>query len=153
MFETIGILIVFFILLGIGVAIYFNVQKASNQRELVRQQQLQAFAQSQKLLYLPELDCTFYKTTTDTCFEKIKINALKTILTTETALIDYFSTFGYSTIKINIIYPYSETITLYEHTPKKIKQITATQLPVLILNTIDDTKAFAYMDVVNYVSE
>src|SRR3989344_8113945 len=57
MFETIGVLIIFFILLSIGISVYFMLQKSSYAKDTEQRRQLQAFSTVQKMLYMPELDC------------------------------------------------------------------------------------------------
>lgn len=150
MFETIAVLIVFFILLTIGMAIYFTLQKSQGKQELEQQRQLRAQSIVQRMLYLPELDCNFVQSTTDNCFEFHKLKALQEVLNTPTTAIDYFPLFGYSTITIHLIYPTQLNIVLYRHEPGQIQRTFATQNPVIIRNTLTDTNAFGYVEITSY---
>ena len=154
MFETIGVLIVFFILLGIAMSIYFFLQKTSYAADQQHKQQLETFALIQKMLYLPELDCNFLQTTQDNCFEKLKVEAVRDLLKTDpTAPIDYFPTFGFSTITITPIYPAADNIILYQRVPASYQHVFKTQIPVILKDTLTETNAFATLEITRYVTD
>jgi len=154
MFETIGVLIVFFILLAIGMSVYFFLQKASYAKDIEHTRQLDALALVQKMLYLPELDCNFLQTTQDNCVEKLKLEALRDMLQRDaTAKRDYYPTFGRSAIKIVPVYPTSTEINIYQNAPQKYKQMLKTHTPIILKDTINDLNTFAYIEITSYVAE
>lgn len=152
MFETIGVLIVFFILLAIGISVYFVIQKSSATKETVQRQQTEGFKIAQKMLYLPELDCNFLSTTQDVCFDLYKLQTLQDLLNKdENIKNDYFQIFGYSKITINIVYPQIQPqFVLYDKQPPAIVTQRTTQSPILVKNPIDDTNSFGYVEVKRY---
>ncbi|MBI4141409.1 hypothetical protein HY484_00620, partial [Candidatus Woesearchaeota archaeon] len=116
MFETIGVLIVFFILLAIGMSIYFFLQKASYAKDTEHTRQLEALSLIQKILYLPELDCNFLQTTQDNCVEKLKAETLRDLLQINANIKrDYYPTFGRSSIIMVPVYPSNQIINLYQN--------------------------------------
>ncbi|MBI4140579.1 hypothetical protein HY485_01945 [Candidatus Woesearchaeota archaeon] len=154
MFETIGVLIVFFILLAIGMSVYFFLQKTSYAKDIEHARQLEALALMQKMLYLPELDCNFLQTTQDNCIEKLKLEALRDLLQRDAnAKQDYYPTFGRSAIKIVPVYPTGNDITLYQNTPQKYKQMFKTHTPIILKDTVNNINTFAYIEITSYIPE
>lgn len=151
MFETIGVLIVFFILLGIGISVYFAIQKSSYQKETQERKSTEALTTAQKMFYLPELDCNFLGTTQNACIEEYKAKKLKELLTTDSAAqTEYYKVFGYSTIKIKTLYPtttpFAQPLTLYKNEPKASTTIT-TQTPIIVYSPLTKKYSFGYAEV------
>lgn len=154
MFETIGVLIVFFILLAIGMSVYFFLQKASYSKDLEHTRQLEALGLVQKMLYLPELDCNFLQTTQDNCIEKLKLESLRNLMQRDaTAKRDYYPTFGMSAIKIVPVYPAGNETNLYQNVPQKYKRSFKTHTPIILKDSVKETNTFAYIEITSYVTE
>ena len=165
MFETVGVLIVFFFLLAVGSVIYFGVQKSALQKEKVKASEQYAFQIVLKSLYLPELDCSFLVTQKDNCIDKIKLAKLSTLIKSdENVLLDYFNDFGYAEITVEEAFPGSETWKLYENIPtetrtekgeeKEVPSYTgklSTQSPILLYDAWQDSYAFGVIEVNVYV--
>ena len=151
MFETIGILIVFFILISIALSLYFFLQKTSYTKDLENQRQQNTLMLIQKMLYLPELDCNFLQTTQDHCIERLKAQSLKTLIQTNpTAQQEYYQTFGLSTITITTLYPVHEKIILYDRTPTNPTRIFKTQNPIIMHDALSQTNSFAVIEITTY---
>jgi len=119
MFETVGVLIVFFFLLITGSVFYFAAQKSALQKEKVKASEQYAFQVVLKALYLPELGCSFLVTQRDNCIDKIKLGKLGDLIAVdEDAIIDYFSAFGYADIRVTEVFPGNQTWTLYQNVPR-----------------------------------
>jgi len=165
MFETVGVLIVFFFLLFTGSIFYCSAQKSSLQKEKVRASEQYAFQIVLKALYFPELDCSFLVTQRDNCVDRIKLEKLsRLIAANETVLNDYYNDFGYAKITVSEAYPGIANWTLYENVPtetriEKGKEIEVpsyidkltTQSPILIYDAWLDNYAFGVMEVAVYV--
>lgn len=152
MFETIGVLMVFFILLGIGFAVYFSLQKVSYTKDVAQKRQLESFSLVQKMQYLPELECIFLSSTEENCYDEFKLNAFSELLTSNDAVkIDYATLFGFSTVNVHIIYPGQQTtLKIYDRKPEKYKQATRTYSPISIKNPLTESKSFAYINITSY---
>ena len=152
MFETIAVLIVFFFLLFTGSIFYFGAQKSSLQKEKVKASEQYAFQIVLKSLYMPELDCSFLVTQRDNCVDKIKLDKLsKLISTNEDVRNDYFTDFGYAKITVEEAFPGNSTWNLYENIPEGDADKLSTQSPILIFDAWQDTYSFGVMEVNVYV--
>jgi len=165
MFETIGVLIVFFFLLFTGSIFYFAAQKSALQKEKVKAGEQYAFQIVLKSLYLPELDCSFLQTQKDNCIDRIKMEKMSQLIAkNETVRTDYYTEFGYATITVEEAFPGNKTWQLYENIPTKLQNIKGeevevpdyidklvTQSPILIFEPWQDAYAFGVMEVNVYV--
>jgi hypothetical protein len=166
MFETVGVLIVFFFLLVTGSVIYFSAQRSALQKEKIKFSEQYAFQIVLKALYMPELDCSFLVTQRDNCIDKIKLEKLsKLINKDDKAKTDYFSEFGYASINVIEAWPVKNSWTLYENVPTEKKKVggvekevptytskIATQNPILLYDAWQDTYAFGVIEVAAYVT-
>jgi len=152
MFETVGVLVVFFFLLAIGSVFYFGAQQTSIERERTAASEQYALQIVLKTLYLPELDCSFLVTQKDNCIDKIKLAEMSTLLaTSEQAQEDYFDEFGFAKITVTEAYPGNESTTLYENVPDEYTGQLSTQSPILLYNAFNDHYAFGVIEVNVYV--
>jgi hypothetical protein len=152
MFETVGVLVVFFFLLAVGSVIYFGVQKSALQKEKVRASEQYAFQIVLKSLYLPELDCSFLVTQKDNCIDKIKLAKLSNLIkNNEDVLLDYFNDFGYAEITVEEAFPGSDMWKLYQNIPPDYTGKLSTQSPILLYDAWQDAYAFGIIEVDVYV--
>ncbi len=150
MFETIGVLVIFFFLLVAGAAFWFNVQKSNLQKQVGRMEDLRAVQLVQRALYMPELDCSFVGVQKENCFDKLKVQAFADVLATEEGLQDYFMYFGDGIIKVREVYPETDfAVVLYNNTIDWKTQL-VTQSPVLLYDPIDNRYKFGVVEVVLY---
>jgi len=152
MFETIGVLVIFFFLLVAGAAFYFQVQKSAIQSDIEKQEQLKAFQVVQKALFLPELDCSVLGIQKDNCFDKFKVSSLGSYLSgedNEDFLIDYFNVFGFSEIRIYQVYPEGQEFShvLYKNIPREYSSMLKTQSPVLLYDAVRRSYDFGVIEV------
>ena len=153
MFETVGVLVVFFFLLGTGSIFYFGVQKSSLQKEKLKASEQYAFQIVLKSLYLPELDCSFLVTQRDNCIDALKMQQLsKLINESDIAIQDYFGEFGYASISVSEKYPeQTRPIVVYDNAPSEYTGKILTQSPILVYNAITDEYKFVVIEVSVYV--
>jgi len=147
MFETIAVLIVFFILLFAGITFYFTSQTSAVQKERTEAQNQYAYQLALRALNLPELDCSFLVTQRDNCVDAFKLNVFSTLLSEQQTLEQYFPEFGYSTIKITPIFPSGSTKILYDNTPLEVNSNLTNKNPILIYNPLLDTYSFGVIEV------
>lgn len=153
MFETVGVLVVFFFLLATGSIFYFGAQKSALQKDKIKASEQYAFQIVLKSLYLPELDCSFLVTQKDNCIDKIKLAKLsKLIRENENAYTDYYTEFGYATITIQQAFPpTNQKWTLYENIIPDYTGKLSTQSPILLYDAWKDEYAFGIIEVNVYV--
>jgi len=149
MFETIAILVVFFILLMFGFTFYTKVQETTSRRAAEEQTTLRAVDISEKVIFLPEIE--YYEDNNPKGgIDILKLNAAAQIINEN--MQDYFSLFEYS-------YIYVEEIPLDGATPRKWllynfsreedKGAVSTPFPTILYDPIEDRQAFGvlYVDV------
>jgi hypothetical protein len=157
MFETMGVLVVFFFLLIAAASFYFQIQKSSLQTELEKQVQLRAIQVVQKALHMPELDCSFASVQKDNCFDKQKLAILSSHLglsPQEDYLVDYYNLFGFSNVIITQLYPQEENpLVLYRNIPDKYNSKISTQSPILLYDVIGNRYDFGIIEVDVYAEQ
>ena len=151
MFETIGVLVVFFFLLAIAGTLYTKIQKSNLEKEIKRQSELAATQIAERAFFMPELDCTFLAVKVPNCFDTEKIKAFESL--EDTKKIDvYFPSFGQSKIQIKKIWPTGEAPTqIYKYEPTKKGSELLSRSPVLLYDAKPNKYYFGVIEVTAYV--
>ena len=145
MTENVLILFMFFILLGLGLIFYSNVQKESIRKVQEQNFELKTIETAQRVSFLPELQCSTDNIMTDNCFDIFKVEALSLALNEPDNRQLYFPSFGNSKITLKQIYPPpSQEYVIYEKTPPNITDNVSIQLPVSILNASSQPQTYAF---------
>lgn len=147
MFETVGVLVVFFFLLITGSVFYFGAQRSSIEKERVRAEEQMSLQIVLKALYLPELDCSFLKTQKENCADLFKLQEFSRLLRNESVRQGYFEEFGDSLVTVSEVYPRGRSYVLYNSTPQVERNVRVTKSPMLIFDPVQDTYAFGVMEV------
>ncbi len=152
MFETIGVLIVFFFLLIAGTVFYFNIQKSAMSKELAQQAQLRSLQAAQRATYLPELDCSFARVTQENCFDRHKLSILAAA--TRDHQETYFRLFGFANVTVTEAYPATEPfrVTVYDNAPDEYSRMLKNQFPVLLYDPVSRAYSFGVMEVATYAA-
>jgi hypothetical protein len=151
MFETIGVLVVFFFILIAGAAFYFSLQESSLQKELAQQAQLRSLQSAQQAAFLPELDCSFVGVARENCFDTLKLDAFAGLMRESSNRDAYFGLFGFANITVRQAYPALDTpVPLYLNPPPEYRRILRSHLPVLLYNPVSRDFAFGIMEVSTY---
>ncbi len=154
MFETIGVLVIFFFLLIAGAVFYFNIQESALKKELAQQAQLKSLQAAQRAMFLPELDCSFVSVQRENCFDRFKLAAFQTVTQAQSRAKEaYFGLFGYATITITEVYPQPGLSTvIYDHPPEEYVRALKSRSPVLLYDSVAKQSAFGLMEVTTYAS-
>ena len=160
MFETIGVLIVFFFLLITASVFYFRAQSSALEKERFIAGEKYAFQIVLKSLYMPELDCSFLVTQKDNCIDKIKLTQFSKLLRNTDMRDEYFAEFGYATITVTEIFPKTNDWFVYENIPLDetieppiplyVDKL-VTQSPILLYDPWQEIYAFGVIEVTVYV--
>jgi len=150
MFETVGVLVIFFFLLVSGGVFYFRIQESSLERELAKQAQLRSLEAAQRATFLPELDCSLVGIQRENCFDMFKLEVFTGILAQHVE--EYFQMFGYSTVVVRQVYPERGfNMTIYDYPLDEFKYAPKSLIPVLLYDPIGRSSSFAVMEVTTYV--
>ncbi len=132
MTETIGVLVVFFILILFGIIFYVQYQKGTIREQKEAAIVKRAIATSLKTFYLPELRCTkAFDVAFTACVDIYKAEIFAEKLDDNYDF--YFNIFGKSHIYLQDIIK-NQTIELYNGTPAKWAKRIPIRFPVLVYN-------------------
>ncbi|MEM4246720.1 MAG: hypothetical protein QXR48_00510 [Candidatus Woesearchaeota archaeon] len=153
MFETVGVLVVFFFILIGGTIFYFNMQKSALQKEMFKQSQLRSLKSAQRAVFLPELDCSFASVQRENCFDTFKLAAIREMGRDQNVREIYFKTFGYMNLSVREVYPGTGfDWVVYEMLPDQYSSALKSQLPVLLYNPVTRDSSFGVMEVTTYAA-
>lgn len=144
MSENILILFMFFILLGLGLIFYSNVQKQSILKLQEKNFELMTIETAQRASFLPEVQCSIDNVMTDNCFDIFKVEAFAAALEEPENRQLYFPAFGNSKITVRQIYPAEEEYLVYEKIPLNVTDNISIQLPVSILDSSKLEKGYSF---------
>jgi hypothetical protein len=129
MTETIGVLVVFFVLVLMGFIFYAQYQKGAIREEQEERHAKTAVATSLKVFYIPELRCSNLNENIPACIDRQKFNIFKTQINRN---YNYYSIiFGKADIYVYNLVD-DETMSLYNGTPSRIGGMTPIRFPISI---------------------
>ena len=135
MFETIAVLLIFFVLIGFGLIFYGRMQEGTIQETTEENFELKAIQTAQLVSFLPELQCSSNNFIVDDCFDILKVEALTEIISNppnnDIKNKYYFDIFGFSSITIKQVYPLPvANWIIYEKTTEETKAKSSIKIPV-----------------------
>lgn len=147
MFETIGVLVVFMIIVAIGLQFYGRIQQQSLEDMKNKFQQFDSVKMSLLVSHLPELICTSRDIVEGACFDHDKLIIFADHEVDKHDL--YVELLGDSVVWVDIVYPVEQTFVIYNGTVGDDYTFTLTPHPVNIYNSSSRT----YMMGVLYVQK
>ncbi len=144
MSETIAILFIFFILVAFGFMFYLRIHRASIKTQLEKSVDLMAIEITQKISFLPELQCSKKNIITDNCIDILKLESAKAIINENKE--SYYDLFSDSEIVVEEIYPKKKTWILYNKTIEDTSAI-FTPVPILLYNSTSDENYFGVLQI------
>lgn len=157
MFETIAVLLIFFVLVGFGLIFYANVMRGSVEDTAEEQFELKAIQTAQLVSFLPEIQCTSPTSSNivvDDCFDTLKLEALADILNDPSNQRIkneyYFDSLGYSKVYIEQVYPSISEWIIYERTKTNTRSNSSVRVPVSLYDTITNSYNFGILNVEVY---
>jgi hypothetical protein len=149
MAETIAILFIFFLMLGFGFILYAKFQRINMKETQTKNSELESIEVTQRVSFLPELQCSLKGVVTDNCIDVLKLDAFRKKLELEPELVQelYFNMFKYSNITIIQLYPLPEKRwTLYENIKNDSSSIFV-PVPISLYNATTKSNAFGVLEV------
>lgn len=153
--ESVAVLMVFFVLVVVGIVFwsrYSTVQMKAQQETDVLSRAIKV---SQTVTFLSELQCSTLEVIKFSCFDFYKIQAMQSLLmdpnyANANRSNYYFNIFGFSNITVYTIYPKTESFNIYDFPGGNITGFISTQVPVSVLDPINNKFSFGYVDVAVY---
>ncbi len=150
-FETIAVLVVFFILLGIGFIFYTKVIKSNIESDAAEISQGKSVSIAQRVMFLPEIQCSEDNVPKENCIDTLKLDSAISVIPDNPLY--YYDLFEFSKITISEIYPDSSASakTLYNRAaPNDYKRQFKTRVPVTLYDPLTKTNKFGMIEIVTY---
>jgi hypothetical protein len=145
MLETISVLAIFFVLVMLGLIFYSKALTSSIETDKEESIQLDAIRISQKISFLPELQCSQQNIVKDNCIDVQKLEAMPEIIKENE--VHYFDQLSFSRIIVNEIYPGENEWVLYDRPLNDYNHKIATNIPISIFDPIENKNAFGIINV------
>ena len=126
--ETIAVLFVFFILIVVSFIFYVRVLKGNIQSESEELSQLKSVGIAQRVMFLPEIQCSEDNVIADNCVDILKLKSAQSIMSQNEVY--YYDLLEYSNISISQIYPSQATWNVYSRKIEDFKSKFVTNVPV-----------------------
>ena len=141
MAENIGILVIFFILVVVGLVFYARVQKESVTIEAKERVGQDALLTAQRVADLPEIQCSEpieSESGKQDCIDLYKLVAFQNLKQdiAEEFNSYYFDIFGYSNVTIKQVYPDKRDWNVYTQKPARYSRAIPVPVPVLIFDEL-----------------
>lgn len=148
--ENIAVLLLFTVLLVLGIIFYVQYQRGALRDELREQRLKDAIQISQRIAYLPEVQCSEDAIQKENCYDGVKIEKATPILKANKNY--YYGILGYSKVEIELLYPPSDAKTILFYDNKKPGTVSEemVQAPIAVYLPNEDRYVFAVLKVVAY---
>ncbi len=130
--ETIAVLFVFFILIIISLMFYTGVIKGNLELERDELSQLRSIGVAQRVMFLPEVQCSEDNIIADNCIDILKLDSAKSIMKENDVY--YYDMLGFSDITISQIYPSELKWDIYSRKSEELENKLVTNVPVSLYN-------------------
>ncbi len=143
--ETIAVLFVFFILIVIGFIFYVKVIKGNIEMEQEEQSQLKSVGIAQRVMFMPEVQCSDDNIITDNCIDILKLGIAQSVMK-ENELY-YYDMFEFSNISIVQIYPDEAEWNIYSRKTEDAKSKFVTNVPISLYNPVTRKHGFGILTI------
>lgn len=156
--ETIGILVIFFLLLVFGFGFYGGVQESNVKKAERKAFELRNIEVAQMVMFLAELQCTEDEAVDIDCIDLLKAEEFYDIATDESsgkfmqsAKLHYLNVFRKSRIVLNITYPddagWPDGLLIYDNFGTEYTNKLVSNVPVSIYRPTDREYSFGYLEI------
>ncbi len=143
--ETIAVLFVFFILIIIGFIFYVKVIKGNIELEKDELSQLRSIGIAQRVMFLPEVQCSEDNIIIDNCIDILKLNSAQDLIKENE--IYYYDLLEYSDVSIIQIYPNEVKWNLYSRKTDDFKSKFVTNVPISLYDPVTRKHGFGVLTI------
>ncbi|MBI3027315.1 hypothetical protein HYY70_04315 [Candidatus Woesearchaeota archaeon] len=141
--ETIAVLFVFFILVTIGFIFYAKVIKGNIELEKDELSQLRSVGVAQRVMFMPEVQCSEDNVIIDNCIDILKLEAAKSLISEKELY--YYDLLEFSDIKILQIYPEEAEWEIYSRKIDNFRNKFLTNVPISLYNPATRKHSFGVL--------
>lgn len=148
--ETMAVLFVFFVLVAIGFVFYAAVVKSNIATEKEELSQLKSVGIAQRVMFLPEVQCSENNVVTENCVDALKLDAAEKVMRDNR--ISYFDLLEFSEVNVTQIYPpptgtAKSKWKIYSRETENSRNSFLTRVPISIFNTTTRTYSFGILSI------
>ena len=145
--ETVAVLFVFFILVIIGIIFYTKVLRGNIESEVQESSQLNSIKIAQRVMFLPELQCSEDNVIKDNCIDRIKLENAGTLM--QENEVYYYDLFEFSNINIIEIGTDNEW-NIYSRPLEPFKNQYVTPVPISLFDPTTKRNSFGVLTIETY---
>ena len=143
--ETIAVLFVFFILIIVGFIFYVKVIKDNLELEKDELSQLRSVGVAQRIMFLPEVQCSEDNIIIDNCVDVLKLGTAQDLMKENDVY--YYDLLEYSNVSIIQIYPNEAKWNLYSRKTDEFKSKFVTNVPISIYDPVIRKHGFGVLTI------
>lgn len=143
--ETIAVLFVFFLLIIIGFIFYVRIIKGNIDLEKEELSQLRSIGIAQRVMFLPELQCSEDNVITDNCIDLLKLDSAQNLMR-ENELY-YYDLLEFSEVNVTQIYPIEFKRNIYSRKIENPKSSILTPVPISLYDPVTKKYSFGILTV------
>lgn len=143
--ETIAVLFVFFILIVIGFIFYANVIKGNIEQEKEEISQLKSIGIAQRVMFLPEVQCSEDNIVIDNCIDILKLDSAQKLMKEKE--IYYYDLLEFSDVTIARIYPDEARWSIYSRKTEDYKNKFVTNVPISLYDPTTRKHGFGVLTI------
>ena len=143
--ETIAVLFVFFILIIIGFIFYVKVIKGNIELEKEELSQLRSVGIAQRIMFLPEIQCSEDNIIIDNCIDILKLDSAQSLMKENE--IYYYDLLEFSDVSILQIYPNEAKWDLYSRKTEDFKSKFVTNVPISLYDPTTRRHGFGVLTI------
>lgn len=149
MAETIAVLFVFFMLVTIGFIFYVKVIKGNIELEKEEISQLKSIGIAQRVMFLPEIQCSEDNIIIDNCIDILKLDSAQALMKENEVY--YYDLLEFSDISIIQIYPNGTRWNIYSRKTDDFKSKFSTNVPISLYNPNTRRHGFGVLTIETFV--
>lgn len=143
--ETIAVLFVFFILIAIGLIFYVRIIKGNLELEKEELSQLRSIGIAQRVMFLPEVQCSEDNIVIDNCIDILKLEYAQSLMIENEVY--YYDLLEFSDISISQIYPSDDEWKLYSRKTEDFRNKFVTNVPISLYDPTTRKHGFGILTI------
>ena len=143
--ETIAVLFVFFILIIVGFIFYVKVIKGNIELEKDELSQLRSIGIAQRVMFLPEVQCSEDNIIIDNCIDILKLDSAQKLMRENEVY--YYDMLEFSDVSILQIYPIEAKWSIYSRKTDDFRNKFLTNVPISLYDPASRKHGFGILSV------
>ena len=143
--ETVAVLFVFFILIVVSLIFYVKVIKGNIELEKDELSQLNSVGIAQRVMFLPEVQCSEDNIIIDNCVDILKLDSAQRLMKENEVY--YYDLLEFSDVSIREIYPDDAQWKIYSRKTDEYSSKFVTNVPISLYDPTTRKQAFGILTI------